>query len=209
MIQIDHIISCIDGLHARPAAELANIASEYAIEVYINKDGKIANIKNITEVVGLCAKYGQKISILINGDNEKKSLKTIKKYIEEKYGYEVVNYGTDSTERFNYPVSGEAVANAVVNGEVDKGIVICGTGVGISLAANKVNGIRCVTCSEPYSALLSRQHNNTNMLAFGARVVGIELAKMIVDAWLSGEYEGGRHQVRIDMLKEIEEKQKK
>ena len=132
----------------------------------------------------------------------------LKKYIEEKYGYEVVNYGTDSTERFNYPVSGEAVANAVVSGEVDKGIVICGTGVGISLAANKVNGIRCVTCSEPYSALLSRQHNNTNMLAFGARVVGIELAKMIVDAWLSGEYEGGRHQVRIDMLKEIEEKQK-
>ena len=114
--------------------------------------------------------------------------KEIKKYIEEKYGYEVVNYGTDSTERFNYPVSGEAVPNSV--------------------AANKVNGIRCVTCSEPYSALLSRQHNNTNMLAFGARVVGIELAKMIVDAWLSGEYEGGRHQVRIDMLKEIEEKQK-
>ena len=133
--------------------------------------------------------------------------KEIKKYIEEKYGYEVINYGTDSTERFNYPISGEAVANAVVSGEVDKGIVICGTGVGISLAANKVNGIRCVTCSEPYSALLSRQHNNTNMLAFGARVVGIELAKMIVDAWLSGEYEGGRHQVRIDMLKEIEEKQ--
>ena len=133
--------------------------------------------------------------------------KEIKKYIEEKYGYEVINYGTDSAERFNYPISGEAVANAVVSGEVDKGIVICGTGVGISLAANKVNGIRCVTCSEPYSALLSRQHNNTNMLAFGARVVGIELAKMIVDAWLSGEYEGGRHQVRIDMLKEIEEKQ--
>lgn len=132
----------------------------------------------------------------------------IKKYIEEKYGYEVINYGTDSTERFNYPVAGEAVANAVVAKEVDKGIVICGTGVGISLAANKVNGIRCVTCSEPYSAKLSRAHNNTNMLAFGARVVGIELAKMIVDEWLSQEYEGGRHQVRIDMLKEIEERQK-
>lgn len=92
--------------------------------------------------------------------------KIITQYIEEKYGYEVINYGTDSTERFNYPVSGEAVANAVVSGEVDKGIVICGTGVGISLAANKVNGIRCVTCSEPYSAKLSREHNNTNMLAF-------------------------------------------
>ena len=151
---------------------------------------------------------GRKMKIGIGNDHVAVEYKKeIKKYIEEKYGYEVINYGTDSTERFNYPISGEAVANAVVSGEVDKGIVICGTGVGISLAANKVNGIRCVTCSEPYSALLSRQHNNTNMLAFGARVVGIELAKMIVDAWLSGEYEGGRHQVRIDMLKEIEEKQ--
>lgn len=132
----------------------------------------------------------------------------ISQYIKDKYGYEVINFGTNSEERFNYPISGEAVANAVINGEVDKGIVICGTGVGISLAANKVNGIRCVTCSEPYSAKLSREHNNTNMLAFGARVVGIELAKMIVDAWLSGEYEGGRHQVRINMLKDIEERQK-
>lgn len=132
----------------------------------------------------------------------------IRQYIEEKYGYEVINFGTDSTERFNYPVAGEAVANAVVKKEVDKGIVICGTGVGISLAANKVNGIRCVTCSEPYSAKLSREHNDTNMLAFGAWVVGIELAKMIVDAWLEGQYVGGRHQVRIDMLREIEERQK-
>ena len=132
----------------------------------------------------------------------------ITKYIEEKYGYTVINFGTDSIERFNYPVSGEAVANAVASGEVDKGIVICGTGVGISLAANKVNGIRCVTCSEPYSAKLSREHNNTNMLAFGARVVGIELAKMVVDAWLTSEYEGERHQIRIDMLTDIEERQK-
>ena len=129
-------------------------------------------------------------------------------YIKDKYGYEVINFGTDSQERFNYPVAGEAVANAVVNQEVVKGIVICGTGVGISLAANKVNGIRCVTCSEPYSAKLSREHNNTNMLAFGARVVGIELAKMIVDAWLSADYEGGRHQVRIEMLTDIENRQK-
>jgi len=108
----------------------------------------------------------------------------ISKYIVEKYGYEVINYGTDSAERFNYPEAGEAVANAVVNKTVDKGIVICGTGVGISLAANKVNGIRCVTCSEPYSAKLSREHNDTNMLAFGSRVVGIEVAKTIVDEWL-------------------------
>lgn len=134
--------------------------------------------------------------------------KEITKYITEKYGYEVIKYGTDDTDRFNYTISGEEVANAVISNEIDKGIVICGTGVGISLAANKVNGIRCVTCSDPYSAKLSREHNDTNMLAFGSRVVGIELAKMIVDAWLIGIYEGGRHQTRIDMIKVIENKQK-
>ena len=123
-------------------------------------------------------------------------------------GYEVIDCGTYDHVRTHYPIFGKKVGEAVTSGQADLGVCICGTGVGISLAANKVNGIRCVTCSEPYSALLSRQHNNTNMLAFGARVVGIELAKMIVDAWLSGEYEGGRHQVRIDMLKEIEERQK-
>ncbi len=131
----------------------------------------------------------------------------IKEYLEEK-GYEVVNFGTDSTERFDYPIAGEAVARAVVSGQVDKGILICGTGVGISLSANKVNGIRAVVCSEPYTARLSRQHNNTNILAFGARVVGIELAKMIVDEWLAAEYEGGRHQKRLDMIADIERRQK-
>lgn len=122
--------------------------------------------------------------------------------------YEVINYGTDSTDRFNYPESGEAVANAVVNGDVDCGILICGSGVGISLAANKVNGIRAVVCSEPYTAKLSKEHNNTNILAFGSRVVGSELAKMIVDNWLNAEFEGGRHQTRIDMISDIEKRQK-
>lgn len=83
-------------------------------------------------------------------------------------------------------------------------ILICGTGVGISLAANKVKGIRACVCSEPYTAQLSKKHNNTNVLAFGARVVGIELAKMIIDAWLEAEYEGGRHAKRVQMLSEIE-----
>lgn len=82
--------------------------------------------------------------------------------------------------------------------------MICGTGVGISLAANKVKGIRACVCSEPYTAQLSKKHNNTNVLAFGARVVGIELAKMIIDAWLEAEYEGGRHAKRVQMLSEIE-----
>ena len=128
----------------------------------------------------------------------------IKAYLESK-GYEVINVGTDSSERFNYPVSGYKVAKMVANGEVDGGVLICGTGVGISLAANKVHGIRACVCSEPYTAKLSRQHNNSNIIAFGARVIGIETAKMIVDEWLAAEYEGGRHQTRIDMIKEIEE----
>ena len=118
-------------------------------------------------------------------------------------GHEVVNFGTDSEERCDYPFFGEAVARAVVRGDVERGIVICGTGVGISLAANRVKGVRAVVCSEPYSAALSREHNNTNVLAFGARVIGIELAKLIVKSWLSAEFEGGRHEKRVKMLDEI------
>ena len=130
----------------------------------------------------------------------------IKAYLEEK-GHEVINVGTDTSERFNYPVSGYKVAKMVASGEVDGGVLICGTGVGISLAANKVHGIRACVCSEPYTARLSKQHNNTNIIAFGARVIGIELAKMIVDAWLEAEYEGGRHSIRVGEIMEIEETQ--
>lgn len=130
--------------------------------------------------------------------------KEIKSYLEGK-GIEITDVGTNSTERFHYPVSGYKVARLVADGIVDGGILICGTGVGISLAANKVKGIRAVVCSEPYSARLSKQHNNTNIVAFGARVVGSETAKMIVDEWLAADYEGGRHQKRIDMISEIEE----
>lgn len=129
----------------------------------------------------------------------------VMEYLEEK-GYEVINYGTNTPESCNYPEFGEKVGRAVVSGEVDCGILICGTGVGISLAANKVKGVRAVVCSEPYSAKLSKQHNNTNILAFGARVVGIELAKMIIDEWLGTEFEGGRHQTRVDMIMAIENK---
>jgi len=123
-------------------------------------------------------------------------------------GHEVVDCGTNSPQMCDYPVYGERVALAVQRGEADCGILICGTGVGISLAANKVKGIRAVVCSEPYSAQLSKEHNNTNILAFGARVIGTELAKMIVDAWLDAEFLGGRHQGRIDMIAAIEERQR-
>ena len=128
----------------------------------------------------------------------------IVKYLEEA-GYEVINYGTDTHESCDYPEYGAKVARAVASGELDRGILICVTGVGISLAANKIRGIRAVVCSEPSTARLSRMHNDTNVLAFGARIVGVETAKDIVDAWLGADFEGGRHQRRVDMLMKLEE----
>lgn len=147
------------------------------------------------------------MKIGIGNDHVAVELKNIIKEHLEEQGHEVVDFGTNSTERFDYPISGYAVGKAVASGDVDLGVLICGTGVGISLAANKVRGIRARVCSEPYSAKLSREHNNTNIIAFGARVAGPELAKMIVDEWLDAEFQGGRHQRRIDMIAEIEETQ--
>ena len=123
-------------------------------------------------------------------------------------GIEVVNVGTDTAERFDYPLAGYRVARLVASGEVDGGVLICGTGVGISLAANKVAGIRACVCSDPYTAKLSKQHNNTNIIAFGARVIGVETAKMIVDEWLDARFEGGRHAERVALITEIEQTQK-
>ena len=120
-------------------------------------------------------------------------------------GHELVNFGTDTNERCDYPIYGKKVADAVAEGECEFGILICGTGIGISLAANKVKGIRAAVCSDPYSARLTRQHNNANIIAFGARVVGEATAEVIVDEFLNAEYEGGRHQTRIDMISAIEQ----
>ena len=123
-------------------------------------------------------------------------------YLEGK-GYEVVNFGTDTYESCNYPEYGENVGRAVAAGDVDLGILICGTGVGISLAANKVKGVRAAVVSEPVSARLTKEHNNANIIAFGARIVGSEMAKAIVDAWLDAEYIGsGRHERRVNMIEE-------
>lgn len=127
----------------------------------------------------------------------------IKEHVEAK-GYEVIDFGTNTAGSCDYPEFGEKVGRAVAAGEADYGIAICGTGIGIGIAASKVKGIRVCTCSEPYSARLSRMHNDTNVLTFGARVIGVEMAKMIVDEWLDNRYEGGRHQRRVDQLTEIE-----
>ena len=144
------------------------------------------------------------MKLVIGNDHAAVEMKNqIMKYLEDK-GIEVVNVGTDSTESFDYPIAGYRAAKLVASGEVDGGVLICGTGIGISLAANKVKGIRAAVCSEPYSAKLAKMHNNANMIAFGARVVGVELAKMIVDEWLNAEYLGGKHARRVAMISEIE-----
>ena len=124
-------------------------------------------------------------------------------YLSEK-GYEMVNYGTDTAESVDYPDIAEKVAVDVVAGKLDCAILMCGTGIGIGLAANKVNGIRAAIVSEPCSARLAREHNNANILCLGARIVGAEAAKMIVDSYLEAEFEGGRHQRRVDKIMDIE-----
>lgn len=119
-------------------------------------------------------------------------------------GIECEDFGTYTTDSCHYPIFGARAAQAVADGRCDLGIVICGTGIGMSMAANKIKGIRCALCSDTYSAKMTRIHNNSNVLALGARVIGIELAKEIVTAWLDAEFEGGRHQVRIDMISALE-----
>ena len=126
----------------------------------------------------------------------------VKKYLEEK-NIPYQDMGCDSKASCDYPVFGHAAARAVADGTCEKGIVICTTGIGVSMAANKVKGIRCACCSDPYSARMAREHNNANILAFGARVVGPELAKMMVDEWLGATY-NHRHDRRVAMIGEIE-----
>jgi ribose 5-phosphate isomerase B len=123
----------------------------------------------------------------------------IKKYLESK-GYGIRDFGTYSPERTDYPDYAFKVGEAVSAGEYEKGMLFCGTGIGMSISANKVKGIRAVVCSEPFSAKMARAHNNSNVLCLGARVVGIELAEMIIDTWLNTKFEGGRHQERVEKI---------
>lgn len=144
------------------------------------------------------------MKIAIGNDHAAVALKNeIMNYVQE-LGHEVVNFGTDTNESCHYPEYGEKVAKAVVSGEFDCGILICGTGVGISIAANKVKGIRAAVCSEPITAKLVKEHNNANIIAFGERIVGVETAKAIVKAYLDAEFMGGRHALRVDMIADIE-----
>ena len=147
------------------------------------------------------------MKIAIGNDHAAAELKLhVKEYLEGK-GHEVIDFGSAVGEKMDYPRPGEAVAKCVAAGDAERGILICGTGVGISLAANKVHGTRCACVSEPVSAMLCRAHNDCRLIAFGARIVGAQMAEAIVDAFLNTEFEGGRHARRVGMIMNIEKTQ--
>jgi len=144
------------------------------------------------------------ILIAIGSDHGGYNLKMeIIKHLE-KNGYEVKDFGTSSCDSVDYPDIALPVAKAVISGECEKGILVCGTGIGISIAANKVPGIRAALCTDSFMARLSREHNDANVLALGGRIIGTELALDIVDVWLKTEFSGGRHKTRIDKISQIE-----
>ena len=129
----------------------------------------------------------------------------IKKHLEEK-GYEFKDFGTDNTASCDYPIYAEKVCSAIQSGECEKGILVCGTGIGMSMCANKCKGIRAAVCGDHFSAEFTRKHNNANVLCLGARVIGAGVAMQLVDIFLTTEFEGGRHEKRIEMMMELENK---
>ena len=144
------------------------------------------------------------MKIALGCDHGGYELKEFIKKTLDKLGYEYEDFGCYSTESVDYPIYGEKVARSVASGECDRGIVICTTGIGISIAANKVKGIRCALCGDSLSAEMTRRHNDANMLALGAGITGPNLAKRIVETFLNTEFEGGRHARRVGLLDAIE-----
>lgn len=148
---------------------------------------------------------GDKMKVAIGCDHGGLHLKEDIKSLLADGGYEVTDFGTNSTDSVDYPDIAVPVANAVANGEFDRGILICGTGIGIGIAANKVKGIRAALCHDTFSAHASREHNNANILTMGERIIGPGLTRDIVKIWLTTEFEGGRHERRVAKIADIEE----
>ena len=148
---------------------------------------------------------GDKMKVAIGCDHGGLHLKEDIKSLLADGGYEVTDFGTNSTDSVDYPDIAVPVANAVANGEFDRGILSCGTGIGIGIAANQVKGIRAALCHDTFSAHASREHNNANILTMGERIIGPGLARDIVKIWLTTEFEGGRHERRVAKIADIEE----
>lgn len=146
------------------------------------------------------------MKIAIGSDHAGLALKeTLKIYLESQM-IPFEDFGTYTSESCDYPRTAELVSKAILSGQFDRGILICGTGIGMSITANKFPGIRAAACSEPYSAILAKRHNNANVLCMGARVVAGGLATLITEAWLNASFEGERHQRRLDIITRIEQR---
>ena len=144
------------------------------------------------------------MKIAIGNDHSGVALKRELTEYMESLGHTVINFGTDTTESVDYAVYAEKVARAVVGGQCDRGVLICGTGLGISIAANKIRGVRCAHCTESCTTELSRRHNDANIVAVGARIIGPELAKDLVKTFLETGFEGGRHARRVGLIAKLE-----
>ncbi|MEA4813000.1 MAG: ribose 5-phosphate isomerase B [Anaerolineaceae bacterium] len=146
------------------------------------------------------------MKLAIGSDHAGFSLKEeIKDYLESrKIAYE--DFGTYTTDSCDYPRIAEKVCKAILSGQYERGILVCGTGIGMSIAANKFKGIRAAACSEPYSAIFAMRHNNANVLCVGSRVLGTGLSALVVEGWLNASYEAGRHQRRVDMITRLEQR---
>ena len=146
------------------------------------------------------------MKITIGSDHAATELKEEVKKVLAEFDAEINDVGTFGTDRVDYPDIAEKVCAEVTSGKSERGIVLCGTGIGISIAANKINGIRCALCGDVYSAKMSREHNNANVLAMGGRVIGFGLAGEIVRAWMTTDFAGGRHAKRVDKITALENK---
>jgi ribose 5-phosphate isomerase B len=144
------------------------------------------------------------MKLAIGNDHAGYDYKVIIKKMLEEQGHELIDCGSHSSESCDFPVYAKKVADCVASGEVEKGVLICGTGIGVSITANKVKGIRCALCNDLLSARLTKTHNNANIIALGARIIGIETAKALVNEWMDAEFLGGKYQRRLDMLTAIE-----
>lgn len=145
------------------------------------------------------------MKLALGADHGGYSLKELLKQHLQEQGHEIEDFGTYDTASCNYPVYAEKVARAVAGGQAELGILICGTGIGMSIAANKIKGIRAAAVSDCFAAQATREHNNSNILCLGERIVGSGLAMRIADTWLNAAFQGGRHQTRVDMISALEE----
>jgi len=144
-----------------------------------------------------------KFKIVMASDHAGYQMKKDLQAYMESLGHTVYDIGADDTARAEYPIYGRLAADKLAKGEADRAVLVCGTGFGIALAANSVHGVRCVNCIDPFTTTMSRLHNNTNAIAFGARVIAIGLARQLLDIWLTTAFEGGRHADRVNMLTEM------